>query len=75
VLTLVVLTAGVLSVALVAGLVVALVFVVHIRTFTAETAAALTVVEQRSNVLAGHILRLHESTEAAAGTISSAGTR
>jgi membrane protein implicated in regulation of membrane protease activity len=73
VLTLVVLTAGVLSVALVAGLVVALVFIMHIRTFTAETAAALTVVEQRSDVLAGHIARLHEATGAAAGSSAATG--
>jgi hypothetical protein len=74
VLTLVVLTAGVLSAALVVALVVALVFIVHIRAFTAEAAAALTVVEQRSHLLARHIERLDESTAAAAGTISSAGT-
>lgn len=65
-LTLVLVTAAVLGVTLVVGLVAALVFLVKIRRFATDTHAALVVVAERGGGLAGRLDGVRDGTEAAA---------
>jgi Na+-transporting methylmalonyl-CoA/oxaloacetate decarboxylase gamma subunit len=70
VLTLVVATAAVLGMTLVLALVAVLVFLLEIRGFLAETAAALDTVDERAMRLAGRVEHVQQSTAAAAGVLS-----
>jgi hypothetical protein len=70
VLTLVVVTAVVLGLTLVLALVAVLVFVVGIRGFLAETAAALDTIDERATRLGARVERVQQSTAAAARELS-----
>jgi hypothetical protein len=67
---LVVVTAAVLAVTLVVGLVAVMVFLTEIRAFLRDTAAILDAVEERATRLAGRIERVQHSTHLAASTLS-----
>lgn len=69
-LTMVAWTAAVLGVALLAGLVAVLVFLVEIRRFVAETSITLLVVNERASQLAGRVQRIQQSTCAAASSLA-----
>lgn len=59
-------TAAVLGVTLVAGFTAVLIFLVQIRTFIAETSAALELADERAKRLAGHVERMQTATGRAA---------
>ncbi|WP_219415988.1 hypothetical protein [Pseudonocardia nigra] len=65
-LMLVVGTAAVLAVTLVAGLVAIVVFLTEIRTFLADTAATLEAVDEGATRLSGRLQRVQRATAAAA---------
>lgn len=73
-LALVVATAAVLGAALVLALIAVFVFLIGIRRFLAETAAALDTVDERATRLAARVERVHLSTAAAARALSSSRT-
>ena len=73
-LTLVVVTAALLAVTLVAALVAVLVFVVHIRAFMADTSTALQVTNEGATRLAGHLEGMQRATRAAARELATPGT-
>jgi Na+-transporting methylmalonyl-CoA/oxaloacetate decarboxylase gamma subunit len=70
VLTLVVATAAMLGVTMVAALVAILIFVMHIRGFLAETSSALEVVDQRASRFAERLERIQPATHAAASHLA-----
>lgn len=68
-LTLVVGTAAVLAVTLLAGLVAVVIFLTEIRAFLADTAATLEAVDDGATRLAGRLQRVQRATEAAASEL------
>lgn len=72
-LTLIVLTAALLAVTLVAALVAVLVFVVQIRAFIADTSVALEATKDGVTRLAGHLEGMQRATEAAARELATPG--
>ncbi|MDP9386946.1 MAG: hypothetical protein M3Q48_03205 [Actinomycetota bacterium] len=71
-LTLVVVTAAVLGVALIAALVAALIFVTRIRSCMVETSAALSVVDDGASRLAGRLQRMQHAVHTAASELAGA---
>jgi hypothetical protein len=69
VLTLVAVTAALLAVTLVVGLIAAVVWLVKIRRFVADTSAALVVAAERAGLVAGRLARVQRATGAAAGDL------
>lgn len=66
---LILLTAALLAVVLVAGLLATLVFAVQIRAFVADTAAAMTKVEAGASRLAERLGAVHDASAAAATSL------
>ncbi len=73
-LTLVVVTAAVLALILVVGLVAILVFVTQIRGFIGETSAALDAVDEGATRLARRFEGVQQATAAAASELSASRT-
>ena len=73
-LTLVVVTAALLAVTLVAALVAALVFVMQIRAFMADASRALDGTNEGATRLTGHLEGMQRATRAAAGELATPGT-
>lgn len=71
-LTLVTATAAALTVVVVVALVVILIFVMEIRRFMAQTAAALERVDEGAAQFAGRMERIGRSTDAAARNLAAA---